>query len=68
MNTLKITSWPAELLATTAANLSTDMCRIPDCVKKVRLASSGCAIPIKVAVRTSRIPALDGCAPAFTEH
>ena len=33
-----------------------------------RLASSGSAIPIKMAVRTPRIPALDGCAPASTEH
>ena len=35
---------------------------------RFRLASSGSAIPIKVAVGAFRIPALDGCAPAFTEH
>ena len=33
-----------------------------------RLASSGNPVPIKVAVGAFRIPTLDGCAPAFTEH
>ena len=33
-----------------------------------RLASSGSPVPIKVAVGAFRIPTLDGCAPAFTEH